>query len=255
MACTAVVGSRNGESDSDRSAMSTSIRKPYADVLVERRSRPSTTPRSTASCVDLGVARRPRTAAHRPARTRRAPGRARARSRLAAPPRRARRWPIVVTTPDFGRDDHALGVGARSVGAAVGVDCVEQASRVVADELDQRRHPQRPADVVHVQHEHTMLMSDEQIADDDRRTGHLTVRPRSRTSRRASIAWANVATKRPIAIWLGLSWRIVCTMRGENCPIASWTTTIVIVRTSAARLTPSTRRPSRGSPLRRPARR
>ena len=26
-------------------------------------------------------------------------------------------------------------------------------------------------------------------------------------------------------------------MRGENCPIASWTTTIVIVSTSAARLT------------------
>jgi len=28
-----------------------------------------------------------------------------------------------------------------------------------------------------------------------------------------------------------------CTMRGENWPIASWTTTIVIVRTRAARLT------------------
>ena len=40
--------------------------------------------------------------------------------------------------------------------------------------------------------------------------------------------------KRPIAIWLGRSRRIRCTMRGENCPIASWTTTIVIVRTSAA---------------------
>ena len=57
------------------------------------------------------------------------------------------------------------------------------------------------------------------------------------TSRSASIAWAKVATKRPIAIWLGLSRRIVCTMRGENCPIASWTTTIVIVRTSAVSVT------------------
>src|SRR4051812_1960073 len=53
------------------------------------------------------------------------------------------------------------------------------------------------------------------------------------TSRRASIACANVATKSPMAIWLGLSCRIVWTMRGENWPIASCTTTIVTVRTSA----------------------
>ena len=53
----------------------------------------------------------------------------------------------------------------------------------------------------------------------------------------ASIAWANVATNSPIANWLGLSCRNVCTMRGENWPIASCTTTIVIVRTSAVRLT------------------
>ena len=46
-----------------------------------------------------------------------------------------------------------------------------------------------------------------------------------------------MATKSPIASWLGLSRRIRCTIRGENCPIASWTTTIVIVSTSAARLT------------------
>ena len=31
--------------------------------------------------------------------------------------------------------------------------------------------------------------------------------------------------------------RIVCTIRGENCPIANCTTTIVIVNTNAARLT------------------
>ena len=58
-----------------------------------------------------------------------------------------------------------------------------------------------------------------------------------RTSRIASIACANVATNRPIAIWLGLSRRMVCTIRGENCPIASWTTTMVIVRTSAVSVT------------------
>ena len=59
----------------------------------------------------------------------------------------------------------------------------------------------------------------------------------TRTSRIASMAWANVATNMPIANWLGLSRRIRCTMRGENWPIASWTTTIVIVKTSAVRLT------------------
>ncbi len=57
------------------------------------------------------------------------------------------------------------------------------------------------------------------------------------TSRRARMACTNVATNRPIANWLGLSRRIRCTIRGENWPIASWTTTIVIVSTSAVRLT------------------
>ena len=57
------------------------------------------------------------------------------------------------------------------------------------------------------------------------------------TSRSARMACTNVATKRPIASWLGLSCRMRCTIRGENWPIASWTTTIVIVRTSAVRLT------------------
>ena len=40
--------------------------------------------------------------------------------------------------------------------------------------------------------------------------------------------------EQPIASWLGLSRRNVCTIRGENWPIASWTTTIVMVSTSAA---------------------
>ena len=57
------------------------------------------------------------------------------------------------------------------------------------------------------------------------------------TSRAARMECTNVATKSPIASWLGLSRRIRCTIRGENCPIASWTTTIVIVSTSAVRLT------------------
>jgi|tagenome__1003787_1003787.scaffolds.fasta_scaffold20700077_4 hypothetical protein len=36
-----------------------------------------------------------------------------------------------------------------------------------------------------------------------------------------SIACANVPTKMPIANWLGLSCKMLATMRGENCPIAS----------------------------------
>ena len=57
------------------------------------------------------------------------------------------------------------------------------------------------------------------------------------TSRIASMAKAKVPTNMPIANWLGRSRRIVCTIRGENWPIASCTTTIVIVSTNAARLT------------------
>ena len=57
------------------------------------------------------------------------------------------------------------------------------------------------------------------------------------TWRKASMAKANVPTKMPIANWLGLSFKIGCTIRGENWPIANWTTTIVIVNTKAARLT------------------
>ena len=48
------------------------------------------------------------------------------------------------------------------------------------------------------------------------------------------MAWVKVATNSPMANWLGRSCRNVCTMRGENWPIASCTTTIVIVRTNAA---------------------
>ena len=58
--------------------------------------------------------------------------------------------------------------------------------------------------------------------------------PSNCTSRMASMAWANVATNRPIANWLGRSRKNVCTMRGENWPIANCTTTIVIVNTNAA---------------------
>jgi hypothetical protein len=57
------------------------------------------------------------------------------------------------------------------------------------------------------------------------------------TSRSARIACTNVATNRPIASWLGLSRRMRWTIRGENWPMASWTTTMVIVSTSAVRLT------------------
>ena len=48
------------------------------------------------------------------------------------------------------------------------------------------------------------------------------------------MAWANVATNRPIDSWLGRSRKNVCTILGENCPIANCTTTIVIVSTNVA---------------------
>ena len=50
------------------------------------------------------------------------------------------------------------------------------------------------------------------------------------------MACTNVATKSPTRELAWLVPQEVCwTMRGENCPIANWTTTMVIVRTSAAR--------------------
>ena len=55
--------------------------------------------------------------------------------------------------------------------------------------------------------------------------------------RMASIEWANVATKTPIASWLGRSRRMARTMRGENCPMASCTTTKTMVRTRPVRVT------------------
>jgi len=63
-----------------------------------------------------------------------------------------------------------------------------------------------------------------------------SVLPRS-TSRMASKEWTKVATNRPMASWLGRSRSRRCTMRGETGPIASWTTTRTMVRTSAVRLT------------------
>ena len=68
------------------------------------------------------------------------------------------------------------------------------------------------------------------------RPGTLTGSPKW-TSRMASIEWAKVATNSPMANWLGLSCRNVCTMRGENWPMANCTTTIVIVSTSTVRVT------------------
>ena len=45
------------------------------------------------------------------------------------------------------------------------------------------------------------------------------------TVRIASNENVNVPANRPIAHWLGRSWRICRTIRGENVPIASWTAT------------------------------
>ena len=83
------------------------------------------------------------------------------------------------------------------------------ASRLRADQLDERRHAERLADVVHVDHEHGDADQDEHEGRRRPRDRGRVPSPKSITSRMASIAWANVATKRPIASWLGLSWRNV----------------------------------------------
>lgn len=57
-----------------------------------------------------------------------------------------------------------------------------------------------------------------------------------RTSRMASTAKANVPANSPMARWLGRSWRICRTMRGEKTPIANWTTTTTRDRTRPVRV-------------------
>src|SRR6185436_18535638 len=64
-----------------------------------------------------------------------------------------------------------------------------------------------------------------------------SLRDGAATSRITSIAWAKVATNTPIANWLGRSRRMVRITRGVNCPIANWTTTIVMVSTRPVSVT------------------
>ncbi len=58
---------------------------------------------------------------------------------------------------------------------SLGIVDIEQTAGVVADELDQRGHPQRSADVIHVQHEHGDACQHQDVADGDGHTGNLTV--------------------------------------------------------------------------------
>ena len=60
-----------------------------------------------------------------------------------------------------------------------------------------------------------MLVSTSTYADDDGDPGDLAAVLELDLAHR-DMAWANVATNNPIANWLGLSCKNVCTMRGEN---------------------------------------
>jgi hypothetical protein len=75
--------------------------------------------------------------------------------------------------------------------------------RVVPDELDQGGNTQRAADVVDVQDEDHDADDDEEVSEDRARPGTELVT--SKLTSRSAVAWTKVATKRPIAIWLGLS--------------------------------------------------
>ena len=141
-----------------------------------------------------------------------------------------------VTTPDCGaRSRCRPSSGASSV---VRVDVVQELAGLLADELDQAGHPQRLPDVMHVDHHYRDADDDQDERGEHGGPGHVAGAVAvGRTSCRATMAKAKVATNRPMALWLGLSRSSRCTIRGENWPIASWTTTIVIVSTRAAMLT------------------
>ncbi len=217
--------------------MSTSCRKPYATSWSSERSSASTTPRRASSSPQRPIgslhheqrpAGRDEVAERRPA----------ARSRQSASRATATRrsWSRCTTTPEWsaqmsccGRRLAPAGRGPGRRGRADGACPCRRArsawrraasARCGGRRARARRSRSRPA------------------RRRRRSPAPARCRPSSKlTSRIASIAWANVATKRPIAIWLGLSRRIVCTMRGENWPIASWTTTMVMVSTSAVSVT------------------
>ena len=83
--------------------------------------------------------------------TRQEPGRARARSGPVRP-RRQCMVPIV-RTPDSRAATTRGPSDRREARAGVGVPAVDELTRVVTDEFDQRRDAQRLADVVHVDHQ------------------------------------------------------------------------------------------------------
>ena len=74
------------------------------------------------------------------------------------------------STPDEARRDRRRSA-ARLVGP--GVLRVQQAPRVLPDQLDQGGHPQRPADVIDVEHQHGDRDDDQHERDDDRQARHL----------------------------------------------------------------------------------
>jgi hypothetical protein len=111
----------------------------------------------------------------------------------------------------------------RRVGAVILVELIHQLPRRLTDRLDQRRHPQRPPDVVDVEDQHHDAQHDQDEGHHDGETGHRVARFGRRDSahrqhgvgeRRDEDADRQLARR---------SRRIARMMRGENWPIASCT--------------------------------
>ena len=145
---------------------------------------------------------------------------------------------ILVTTPDFrAATTWRLRIDGRRR-AGVWILAVDELTRVVTDEFDQRRYAKRLADVVHVDHQGRDTRQHEEIR---RRHGDAWNLPC------AIAAVHNLADRQhsvhegrdeePDGELAGLVAKDPLHDPGRELPIASWTTTIVIVSTSVARLT------------------
>jgi hypothetical protein len=134
-----------------------------------------------------------------------------------------------------GREDHVRGRGSHRL-EWVGVLPVEQPAGLVADELDQGRHPQRAPDVVHVQHQHGDAGQHQDVGDHDRHAGHLTVTVELHFAHRQHGVGKRGHEQADRQLARAIPQERLDD-RGENCPIASCTTTIVIVSTSVANYT------------------
>ena len=234
MACTAVVGSWNGRVGQRSLGDVDEHPEPVGDVLVQGAFEAEGDARRDCGVVEAG------TASHHP--DERAPAGTNSpsagTSSSAHPPRAPGRpgsWPIAVRTPDRWAS-RCVGIGSVRGLLLVGIDLVQQAAGVAADELDQADTPEGLTDVVDVQDENDDARRDQHERHDDRETGHCR-RPSNVDLAQREHGVDEGGHEESDGELAGLVMQKRLHDRGENWPIASWTTTIVMVSTSAARLT------------------